>query len=163
MKKIHSNSELIIFDKYQDKIILHTDTDSLASTLIYKEEQKKKYQIKKYNAILTSKRGEKLMVFQNILRKASLELKSEQLRLFIYMLSVCEFENWIHLSQSDISLAMEIKIPHISRALKALRENSYIEVIKKSNSNYYRISPDVGWKGKMEEWTKTIDLNGSVK
>lgn len=156
--KKQSNSELVIFDKYQDKILVHTDTDSLTSMLVYKNEQRKKNQIKKYNSILTAQYGEKLMVFQEILKKASVELKSEELRVFIYMLGVCEFENWIHLGQADISKAMDIKVPHISRALKGIREKGFIEVIKKSGNNYYRINPEIAWKGSMEEWHKVIEF-----
>jgi DNA-binding MarR family transcriptional regulator len=162
-KKVQAGAELVIFDKYQDKILVHTDTESLTSLLVYKNEQKRKYQLKKYNAILTSKYGEKTMVFQDILVKASIELKSEELRLLAFMLGVCEFENWIHLGQSEISKRMDIKIPHISRALKGLREKGYIEVIKKSGSNYYRINPEVAWKGSMEEWHKVIEFRNLPK
>ncbi len=158
-----SGSELVIFDKYQDKILVHTDTDSLTSLLVYKNEQKRKYQIKKYNAILTSQYGEKLMIFQHILKKAAIELKSDELRILNYMFAVCEFENWIHISQADISKEMGIRVPHISKALKGLKDKGYLEVIKKSNTNYYRINPEVAWKGSMEEWHKVIEFKNLPK
>lgn len=158
-----SNCELIIFDKNQNQIIVHTDMDILASKLVYKKEQKIKYEAKKYNAILTSIYGEKVMVFQEILKRSSKELGYEEIRVFNFMVGLCEFENWIHISQSDLSSELSIKPSNISRSIKGLKEKGYIEVIKKSNNNYYRLKPNVGWKGKMEEWVKVINLNKDPK
>lgn len=162
-KKVQAGAELVIFDKYQDKILVHTDTESLTSLLVYKNEQKRKYQLKKYNAILTSQHGEKLMIFQDILKKSAKELKLEEIRLLNYLLGVCEFENWIHLGQSDLSKELDMKVSNVSRALKKLKEKGYIEVIKKSGSNYYRINPEVAWKGSMEEWHKVIEFKNLPK
>ena len=104
-----------------------------------------------------------LIVPQNIFRKASLELKSEELRIFNYMICTCDFENWINVLQADISKEIEVSIPSISKSLRGLREKSYIEVIKKSGLNYYRLNPDVALEDKVEDQKKFIDFKNASK
>lgn len=157
-KDVKESYRLILFDEYNNEITYETNPDSLTSHLIWKDENKRRNQLKKQNAIITQSYGEKVTVFQHMLKRAAKELNPEQLRLFLLLLSICDFENWIEVTQSDMAKELETQISHISRAMRGLKEKQFVQVIKKGKSNYYRINPLVAWKGSFESHKKIIDI-----
>lgn len=161
--KKNKSCKILIYDEYNNEIKADIETDRLASMLVWKEEATRKKQLKQANKYLTQHYGEKVMIFQDVLKKASKELTSEELRILAYLMSVCDFENWIHLSQKEIGDEIEIQVPHISRAIGGLSKKGYVEIIKKNRSNYYRINPQVAWKGSFDNWKKVIQLRPEEK
>lgn len=151
--------EIVIFDNYTGEIKANTNSDSLSSMLIWKEQYKRNKQLKAYNKALTDYFGEKIMVFQEMLDKASEELGFEELRMLTCLIAKCDFENWIHISQKELADKFKTKTSSISRAIKHLSEKGYIQIIKKNGTNYYRINPELAWKGTFENWKKIIELN----
>lgn len=150
--------KILLIDEYKNEIVADTDTASLSSMLVWKQEYKRQKQLKSTNKALTDYYGEKLMVFQDILKRASKELSSEELRVFNFMLAVCDFENWINLSQAEIGKEMEILPQNIYRAIKGLANKNYVEVIKKGRNNFYRINPEMAWKGSLDTWKKVVEI-----
>jgi predicted transcriptional regulator len=72
----------------------------------------------------------------------------EARRVLDILLARLDFENWIHLPQSEIAEILNMKRPHVSRAMRDLER---VEVIlrgpKVGRSFTYRINPNFGWKG----------------
>lgn len=114
--------------------------DDLVKMLVWKDKTKRRKAIKLMY-------GEKIMIFQEILKKAVKELKGDELKVFNYMLGIMDFENWINISQKDMAMEIGMHKVNVSKAIKGLREKGYIEVIKKGRENYYRINPEMAWKG----------------
>jgi predicted transcriptional regulator len=78
------------------------------------------------------------------------------------MLSVMDFENWINIPQKEIAEEIGIHKVNVSKAIKGLREKGYIEVYKKGRENYYRIRPEVAWKGTEREHLKILRKNNPL-
>ena len=87
------------------------------------------------------------MIFQEMLKKAIKELTSDEYKVFGYMLSVMDFKNWIHISQREMAKEVGFDERRTRRAIKGLKDKGYIEVYKKGRENYYRINPEIAWKG----------------
>jgi DNA-binding Lrp family transcriptional regulator len=66
----------------------------------------------------------------------------------VFMRGGSQWHNWIHLPQSEIAEILNMKRPHVSRAMRDLER---VEVIlrgpKVGRSFTYRINPNFGWKG----------------
>lgn len=149
---------LAIWDEHTGNISVESNPDSLTSVLIWKEENKRRYKLKKDNAILIGKYGEKMSLFQEAMKKVAKELNAEEIRIFAILISVCDFENFIRVKQSDIAKELNMNTSHISRGLKGLKEKKFIEVYKNGKDNFYRISPEIGWKGSYDSWKKEINI-----
>ena len=78
--------------------------------------------------------------------------------MFIYLLSITNFENYIDITQKEISEYLKIHKVNVSKAIKKLKEKKYIEVIKKSKyrSNCYRINANIAWKGSEKSHLKVL-------
>jgi len=123
--------------------------DELVSMLVWKDTKRRRKLIKHFL-------GEKIMVFQEILRKATKELKNDELKVFNYMLGIMDFENWINIPQKEIAKEIGFDERRVRRALKGLKEKGYIEVYRKGRGNYYRINPEIAWKGDEKSHLKII-------
>ena len=160
--KITKACKIIIYDEYNNEIKADIDTDRLASMLVWKEESARRKKLKQANKFLTANFGEKIMIFQDILKKACKELTLEELKIFNYLIAICDFENWIHISQKDVATELSTQFQNVSRAIKGLSQKGYVEIIKKDRSNYYRINPEVAWKGSFDKWKNIIELKPSA-
>jgi biotin operon repressor len=129
--------------------------EELVKMLTLKDTKKRRRAIKEFY-------GEKVMIFQEILKKAVKELKGDELKVFNYMLGVMDFENWINISQKDIAKEIGIHKVNVSKAIKGLKEKGYIEIIKKGRENYYRINPEVAWKGDEKSHLKVLRNNNPL-
>lgn len=157
-----NNYKLVLFDEYTGDIKFDTDTNSLAGMLVWKQNYKKNKDLKSYNKFLTEYFGEKVMIFQEMLDKASEELGFEELRMLTCLIAKCDFENWINISQKELAEKFKTKTSSISRAIRKLSLKGYIQILKKNNTNYYRINPEVAWKGTFENWKKVIELKPRI-
>jgi len=78
-------------------------------------------------------------------------ITGETFRVFLYMLSVLDFENWIYISQKEIGEYLELKKCNVSRSVKTLVEKEIILKNEKLGKSYtFRLNPYFGWKGKVK-------------
>lgn len=79
------------------------------------------------------------------------EITSEPRRVLDYMFSKLDFENFIQLSQKDITEALRMHKSQVSEAIKLLtRKQIVLEGPKVGRSKCYRLNPNYGWKGKVK-------------
>ncbi len=79
---------------------------------------------------------------------AKANLPNEQNRVIFYLLGKLDFENYLRISQKQMSQDLNMKQPHISRALKALEERYIIVEGPRAGLNKtYRLNPYIAHKG----------------
>jgi predicted transcriptional regulator len=67
----------------------------------------------------------------------------------IYLFGRLDFENWIHVSQTEIAEILNMKRQQISRAIKLLEKKGILLRSPKIGRSYgYRLNPYYGWKDK---------------
>ena len=91
------------------------------------------------------------------------EITNEPRRVLDYMFSKLDFENFIQLSQKEITEELRMHKSQVSEAIKLLvRKQIILEGPKVGRSKCYRLNPNYGWKGKVknleEERKKHIHL-----
>ena len=155
MGKAVKRLEITFYDKEVGEVLASVDPEELVKILAWKDKRKRSKVINEFY-------GRKVMVFQKILERASKELTEGELRVFNYMLGVMDFENWINIPQKQIAKEIGIHPKTISRIVKSLAEKGYIEIYKKGRENYYRIRPEVAWKGTEREHLKVLRNNNPI-
>lgn len=123
--------------------------DEIVKMLVWKDTKRRRRTVK----IIY---GDKIMIFQDILKKAIKELKNDELKIFNYMLGIMDFENWINVSQKEIARETGFDERRVRRSIKGLKDKGYIEIIKKGRENYYRINPQIAWKGDEKSHLKVL-------
>ena len=113
-------------------------------------------------------KGDWLLMFQEgLAHVAKLDLKGETLRVYMFLLSKLDYENWLRIRQKDIAEELNMRAPHVSRAIKELVDNHVIvKGPKVGNSNTYRLDPSYGFRGKdvnMSKVKKEIDHLKRIK
>jgi biotin operon repressor len=95
-------------------------------------------------------KGDWVMMFQEGLNKvAQLDLQGQTYRVYMVLLAKLDYENWLRISQKDISEKLGMKTPHVSRAIKELIEHGIlVKGPKVGTSNTYRLDPDFAFRGK---------------
>ena len=105
-----------------------------------------------------------IAVYQDMLYNvAKWNLPNEQYRVFLALLSKVDFENYLTVSQKELAQELDMKQPHISRAIKALCErNVIIEGPRAGLNKTYRFNPYIAHKGSNSK--KTIeDFNSALE
>jgi DNA-binding MarR family transcriptional regulator len=89
---------------------------------------------------------------------AKANLGADAYRVLFAVLSVVDFENWIHLNQAEMAETIGMQRQHFSRAMRKLEA---IELIQRGpkigRSVTYRLNPHFGWKGSAKNHLKAID------
>jgi hypothetical protein len=81
------------------------------------------------------------------------EMTGEVVRVLHYFFGKLDFENYIHLAQSDIAAALGLQKTHVSRAVKLLCDKGIIlKGPKVGRSATYRLNSHYGWKGKVKNF-----------
>ena len=76
------------------------------------------------------------------------ELKGETYRVLLLLLSLLDFENWIQVTQKEISETLEMRKSQVSRAVNVLEEKGIVLKGPKVGRSYaFRLNPHFGWKG----------------
>ena len=76
------------------------------------------------------------------------ELKGETYRVLLLLLSLLDFENWIQVTQKEISETLEMRKSQVSRAVNVLEEKGIVLKGPKVGRSYaFRLNPRFGWKG----------------
>lgn len=79
------------------------------------------------------------------------DLTKESLRILMFLMSRLDFENWIQISQTEISEKLNIKKPNVSNAVSLLVAKQIILRGDKLGRSYaFRLNPHFGWKGKVK-------------
>ena len=76
------------------------------------------------------------------------ELKGETYRVLLLLLSLLDFENWIQVTQKEISETLEMRKSQVSRAVNVLEKKEIVLKGPKVGRSYaFRLNPHFGWKG----------------
>ena len=76
------------------------------------------------------------------------ELTGENYRVLLLLLSRLDFENWIQVTQSEITEKLQMKKQNVSRAILLLEKKGIVLRGAKIGRSYaFRLNPDFGWKG----------------
>ena len=85
---------------------------------------------------------------QAISKIADMNLTTEQYRVFLKLLSKVDFENYLTISQKELSEELNMKQPNVSKAIKKLCElKIIIEGPRAGLNKTYRLNPYVAHKG----------------
>jgi predicted transcriptional regulator len=91
------------------------------------------------------------------------ELNHDQMRVLMALLADLDYENYIQVAQIDIANALRMQKTHVSRAVKNLLEFGIIlEGPKIGRSKTYRLNPQFGWKGTINNHKKALTNGLSV-
>lgn len=82
---------------------------------------------------------------------AKSKLKGEALSVLMLLMSRMTYENEIRISQTEVGEVLSMKRQNVSRAIKALREAGVLDATE--NRSLF-LSPDIGWKGKVQNLRK---------
>lgn len=96
--------------------------------------------------------GGSLMVSQAALRTliTDSEVHGECLKVFLYLCTELDFENWIMVPQSDVAYGLGMKRPSVSRQIALLEKKQVIlRGPRVGRSWTWRLNPEYGWKGNL--------------
>jgi hypothetical protein len=78
------------------------------------------------------------------------DITLEARRVLDYFFSKLDFENYIHVAQTEIAETLDLQKSHVSRAVKVLCDKQIIlKGPKTGRTITYRLNPEYGWKGKV--------------
>ena len=78
------------------------------------------------------------------------DIKGETHRVLWFIGGILDFENWVQLSVTEIANELDLKQPHVSRAMKVLEDKQIIfRGPKVGRSHAFMLNPEFGWKGKV--------------
>lgn len=100
------------------------------------------------------------MAFQDPLESivTDSEITYEPMRVFMYLCSKIDYENYIRLSQKDVAEALNMQKQNVSRAMKLLvTKGILLEGPKIGQNKTYRLNEHYGWKGKVKNLQKARD------
>lgn len=90
-------------------------------------------------------------------------LTGEQFKVLMMLLASLDYENFIQVAQADIANKIDMQKTHVSRAIKGLIEFGVIlEGPKIGRVKSYRLNPQFGWKGSINNHKKAIKNGLSV-
>ena len=79
------------------------------------------------------------------------DIKGETYRVLFFICARLDFENWVQISVTEIANELDLKQPHVSRAMKVLEDKEIILRGPKVGRSYaFMLNPEFGWKGKVK-------------
>lgn len=79
------------------------------------------------------------------------DLKGETYRVLLLLLSLLDFENWIQVTQKEISETLGMKKSQVSRSISLLEKKDIVLKGPKVGRSYaFRLNPYFGWKGQVK-------------
>jgi len=91
----------------------------------------------------------------SILLAKDKDIKGQTHRILRFIEGILDFENWIHISISQIAKELEMYRPDVSKAMKLLQQKEIILQGPKIGKSYtYMLNPTFGWKGKVKNLEK---------
>lgn len=90
-------------------------------------------------------------------RLATLPLGLQDLRVFFAVAARIDFENLIHLNQTEIAAQINMRPTNVGRSLRTLENMGIIEKGPKvSGHNTYRMNPEILWRGSAKNHHKAL-------
>ena len=84
-------------------------------------------------------------------------LNHDQMRVFLALCAHLDYENFIQVPQIEIAEKLKMHKQHVSRAIKHLIEfEVIIDGPKIGRSKSYRLNPNYGWKGTINNHKKAL-------
>ncbi|MGO9013602.1 MAG: hypothetical protein ACLQF0_01355 [Dissulfurispiraceae bacterium] len=111
--------------------------------------------------------GDHIIAFQSTLLKAATELPSGACRVLCYLMARLDFENYIHISNTEIAAALNISsqqtiYTHIHTLIDGIEVDGemvgggYLCKVEKGGTMYIRLNPQCAWKGKLKPLLKVL-------
>lgn len=95
---------------------------------------------------------------EGFIHLAKLGLKGQEMQVLMYVMGKLDFENWIRISQAEISKELDIARPHISSAFKRFVDQGILHKGPKVGTSWtYRLDPYFGVKGRAKNQKKIRD------
>jgi hypothetical protein len=92
------------------------------------------------------------------LMAADEDLDGVDLKVFLYLYSRLDFENYIRVPQVEIAEALHKRQQHVSRSIKKLEKKGIlIPAPKIGRSSIWRLNAKYGWKGKVINLKEHLD------
>jgi DNA-binding transcriptional ArsR family regulator len=85
-------------------------------------------------------------------------LKGNDFKVLMIMMSQLDWKNYIHVSQSIISLKTGIDKSNVSKSITTLVEQKIISKERVGSSCFYRLNPEFGWKGSPDELGRVVNM-----
>lgn len=82
------------------------------------------------------------------------DLTPQAQRVFIYLLGVLDFDNFIHIKQKEIGEALNISPGNLSRAMAILKRKEIIIIAPYKGIRCYKLNHFYGWKGSVTSLKK---------
>lgn len=94
---------------------------------------------------------------QDALMILAKNLKGEELRVLMVLLSELDYENYIQVPQMDIVEKLGMQRSNVSRSIKVLLDIGVILLGPKIGRSFsYRLNPQFGWKGTVTNHRKAL-------
>lgn len=104
-------------------------------------------------------RGDYVMGLQNsFIEIAKYGLSGEQLSILMYLIGKTDFENYVNITQKEISTELKIDQSNISKAIKKLVDKKIIKKMKKGTSNFYLFNPEIVYRGQSKNYGNVYSL-----
>ncbi len=115
-----------------------------------------------------------IMTFQDSLEliAADEDMTGQTLKVMLLLMGNLEFDNYITIKQTVIAEKLKMYKPDVSKAMKLLVDKSIILKVKEGTTTGYKLNPNYGWKGKVEnreiaknkmEENKIIDFQSALE
>jgi predicted transcriptional regulator len=97
-----------------------------------------------------------MMTFQDSLEiiATDSDITGQTLKVMLLLMANLEFENYIPIRQVTIAQKLKIDKADVSKAIKLLVNKEIILKVKEGTTTGYRLNPNYGWKGKVENMEK---------
>lgn len=97
-----------------------------------------------------------MMTFQDSLEMIATDsdITGQTLKVMLLLMANLEFENYITIKQVTIAQKLKIDKADVSKAIKLLVNKEIILKVKEGTTTGYRLNPNYGWKGKVENMEK---------
>ena len=83
------------------------------------------------------------------------EIKAETHRVLWFIGGILDFENWVHISITEIAEELNMQRSSVSKAIKLLEKKEVIlRGPKVGRSHSFMLNPEFGWKGKVKNLEK---------
>ncbi len=95
---------------------------------------------------------------ESFIHLSKIGLTGEQWNVLTYLIGKTDFENYINITQKEMTEHLGINKANVSKAIKTLVEKEVIKKLKQGTSNFYLFNPEIIYKGKHKNYDNVIDL-----
>jgi biotin operon repressor len=101
-----------------------------------------------------------MMLFQDFLESLAKDdsLTITDHKTLLYLLSLMDFENTICVTHQEVADSLNIARQHITKSINKLEKGGYLERVKRGGNNFYKVTEDFVWKGRIENMESDKNL-----